>query len=133
MDTPLTTGVHHIGLTTAKLEETADFFVTILGWQEVKRSDDYPTIFVSDGLIMLTLWAAKSDTPAHFNRKVNIGLHHLALTVADEETLYKIYQKMNRENVIVEFSPEPLNGGPAKHMMCYEPNGIRIEFIWPGK
>ncbi len=29
----------------------------------------------------------------------------------------------------MEFAPEPLGGGPAKHMMCAIPGGIRVEFI----
>jgi lactoylglutathione lyase len=32
--------------------------------------------------------------------------------------------------VRVEFAPELLRGGPAKHCMLYEPSGIRVEFIW---
>ena len=34
--------------------------------------------------------------------------------------------------VQIEFAPELLGGGPRKHMMCSEPGGIRVEFIWPG-
>jgi hypothetical protein len=33
--------------------------------------------------------------------------------------------------VRIEFGPEPLRGGPMMHMMCYEPSGIRVEFIVP--
>jgi len=29
---PLTKGTHHIGLTVSKLEESAKFFIEILGW-----------------------------------------------------------------------------------------------------
>jgi hypothetical protein len=32
----------------------------------------------------------------------------------------------------IEFSPELVGKGPRMHMMCYEPGGLRIEFIWPG-
>ena len=33
----------------------------------------------------------------------------------------------------IEFSAEALRDGPAKHMICYEPNAIRAELIWPGE
>ena len=56
MTIPMTRGLHHIGLTVSKLEESAAFFVMILGWNEVKRDREYPAIFVSDGSIMVTLW-----------------------------------------------------------------------------
>lgn len=49
MNKPITKGVHHIGLTVSKLEESALFFTSLLGWKEVKREIDYPAIFVSDG------------------------------------------------------------------------------------
>lgn len=43
-------GLHHIGLTVSKLEESAEFFTKLLGWEEVKRRDDYPAIFVKDAV-----------------------------------------------------------------------------------
>ena len=131
MKNPVTQGVHHVGLTVSKLEDSASFFTTILGWKEVRRNDEYPAIFVSDGKIMLTLWAAKEDPPTPFDRKRNVGLHHLALVVQSEAALTDIYERLIRHGARIEFAPELLRQGPAKHMMCYEPSGIRLEFIWP--
>ncbi|MEJ2763539.1 VOC family protein [Photobacterium sp. MCCC 1A19761] len=132
MQSPVTQGVHHVGLTVSRLEESAQFFTSLLGWKEVKRREDYPAIFVSDGAIMLTLWAAKTDIPVHFDRKENVGLHHLALTVGSKDTLFAIYEKLAASGVDIEFAPELIREGPAMHMMCYEPSGIRVEFHWPG-
>jgi len=129
----LTNGPHHIGLTVSKLEQTAAFFTEILGWNEVKRNEEYPAIFVSDGHIMLTLWAVKEAPEVSFNRKSNVGLHHLALQVSSEAALAQIYQRLTDNQIEIEFSPEPLNNGPTKHMMCLEPSGIRVEFIWPSQ
>jgi len=132
MNTPVTKGAHHIGLTVSRLEESAEFFTSLLGWKEVRRKEDYPAIFVSDGQILLTLWAIKEEPVGEFNKNRNVGLHHIALTVADEASLNRLYEKLKENGVEIEFSPEPLGPGPAKHMMCYEPSGIRVEFIWPG-
>lgn len=132
MSLPMTQGVHHVGLTVAKLEESAQFFTALLGWKEVKRRDDYPAIFVSDGAIMLTLWAAQTKTPVSFDRKTNVGLHHLALTVDSKDTLFAIHEKLAGSGVEIEFAPELIREGPAMHMMCYEPSGSRVEFHWPG-
>lgn len=126
---PLTTGTHHVGLTVSKLEESAKFFVDILGWSEAHRDPDYPAIFVTDGTLMITLWAAKTDTPKLFDKNENIGLHHLALRVGSFEQLENVYSRLAENEISIEFSPELLRDGPAKHMMCYEPSGIRIEFI----
>lgn len=132
MNIPQTNGVHHIGLTVSRLEDTATFFTALLGWKEVRRREDYPAIFVSDGQIMLTLWATKEEPVGKFDKNRNIGLHHIALSVADEASLNQLYEHLKRNSIEFEFAPELLGDGPAKHMMCYEPGGIRVEFIWPG-
>lgn len=132
MNSPLTKGPHHIGLTVSNLEDSAKFFTTLLGWKEVRRKEDYQAIFVSDGQIMLTLWATKEEPVGEFNKNKNVGLHHIAFSVADEESLNRLYVRLKEHGVKIEFSPELLGPGPAKHMMCYEPSGIRVEFTWSG-
>lgn len=56
MTSAVTSGIHHLGLTVSDLEQSAAFFVDILGWTEVRRNEEYPAIFVSDGSVMVTLW-----------------------------------------------------------------------------
>jgi len=133
MNIPKTKGCHHIGLTVSKLEDSAAFFTELLGWKEVKRDSEYPAIFVSDGTIMVTLWKTRGGNktkPTEFNKNQNIGLHHVAFTVESEKTLNKIHEKLQANNIKIEFAPELLKEGPAIHMMCFEPSGIRVEFIW---
>jgi catechol 2,3-dioxygenase-like lactoylglutathione lyase family enzyme len=132
MNTPITKGSHHIGLTVSKLEESAAFFISQLGWKEVRRNEEYPAIYISDGCIMVTLWAIKEQPFNQFNKNRNIGLHHVAFQVENEADLYSVCMKLLNSGVQIEFEPELLGKGPAKHMMCYEPSGIRVEFIWPG-
>ena len=132
MATPVTQGAHHIGLTVSRLEESADFFTSLLGWKEVKRKTDYPAIFVSDGSVMVTLWAAKDQPSVGFDKNINVGLHHVAFRVENEYALNSLHERLANSGLKIEFAPELLGQGPAKHMMCYEPSGIRIEFIWPG-
>ena len=129
-----TQGINHLGLSVKNLEETTRFFVELLGWEESGRDLSYPRTAVTDGTIRLTLWQVDRDNPVvEFDRKRNIGLHHLALTVASEEDLSKL-DKAVREwpGVEIEFAPELVGDGPRKHMIFYEPGGIRIEFIWQG-
>jgi len=130
---PLTQGVHHVGCTVPNLEETNVFFVETLGFNQIGEVPDYPATFLSDGTIMITLWQA--DDPANatpFDRKNVIGLHHLALIVADQEALDAMHDRLqNAEGTIIEFAPEPLGDGPTRHLMCNIPGGIRVEFIAP--
>ncbi|BBJ00339.1 hypothetical protein FGKAn22_20310 [Ferrigenium kumadai] len=133
MNKPITNGAHHIGLAVSKLEESANFFTSLLGWKEVRRNEGYPAIYVSDGSIMVTLWAIKDEPSVQFNRHKNIGLHHVAFNVENEDDLIRIHKRLTDNGTSIEFAPERLGQGPAKHMMCHEPSGIRVEFIWPGK
>jgi len=133
MNEVMTAGAHHIGLTVSRLEETAKFFTGLLGWQEVRRDPNYPAIFVSDGTTMVTLWQATDPSHANaFDKNHNVGLHHVAFKVNSFETLRRVHDKIAAAGLKVEFAPELLRTGPAKHMICYEPSGIRVEFIWLG-
>jgi catechol 2,3-dioxygenase-like lactoylglutathione lyase family enzyme len=123
-------GIHHLGLAVSNLEGSCAFFCDLLGWSQVRKVDEYPAIFVSNGSIMFTLWQT-DVAPASFDRKRNVGLHHVALKMDSKEELMKLHQTLEKSDLVhVEFSPEPLRDGPAQHMMCIEPSGIRIEFIW---
>lgn len=94
MTEKLTRGVHHIGLTVPDLDQARAFFCGLLGFDEVGGVPDYPSIFVSDGRILLTLWRAADPLTARaFDRRANIGLHHLSLAVADDEALEAVWTK----------------------------------------
>lgn len=133
MSNAITRGVHHVGLTVSRLDDSVNFFTGYLSWQLVGGNPDYPAVFVSDGSVMLTLWQARNPESAiAFDKDNNIGLHHLALRVANAETLDAIYKRLQQaEDIVIEFAPEFLREGPTTHMMCYEPSGNRIEFIVP--
>lgn len=126
----VTYGMHHIGLTVSKLEETAEFFTKLLGWEEVKRRDDYPAIFVKDDSLMITLWKTQTEEPVKFDRKTNVGLHHLALRVNSQEVMYQLHDLLKENHIEIEFEPTLRGEGPSMHMMCYEPSGIRVEFYY---
>ena len=129
----VTDGAHHIGLTIPNLDQTRDFFINTLGYEQVGEVPDYPAAFLSDGTLMITLWQATDPGNAvTFDRKNNIGLHHLALKVSDLDALTALHDRIAAdEDCSVEFAPEPLGDMPVRHMMCNIPGGVRIEFIAP--
>lgn len=129
-----TKGINHLGLAVFDLDDSVRFFVDLLGWTEAGRDESYPRSAVSDGVVRLTLWQVdRSARVESFDRRRNIGLHHLALEIETEAELIALAKTLqDTDGVEVEFMPELVGGGPRRHMMCYEPGGIRIEFIWPG-
>lgn len=123
-----TRGAHHVGLTVPDIDAASAFFTDALGFRTVGGNPDYPATFVSDGDIMVTLWQAQSPEHATpFDRRTNIGLHHLALRTTDLDGLAADLHR--RDDVTVEFDPEALGSSGIRHMMCRIPGNIRVEFI----
>ena len=132
---PETQGINHLGLSVADLNQTLSFFVDCLGWEESGRDESYPRSAVSDGKLRLTLWQVDNNLSVNaFQMRQNVGLHHLAIQVVSEPQLNHLAEKIKLyPGVEIEFMPELLGTGPRKHMMFFEPGGIRLELIWPGE
>lgn len=131
MTEPLTCGVHHVGLTVPDLDQACAFFCDLLGFEWVGGVADYPARFVSDGTALITLWqAADPATARPFDRRANIGLHHLALVVADDAALETAWAKVSAyPGVIVDSPPGPTRpGSTTRHFLILMPGGIRLEF-----
>lgn len=134
MTEQLTHGVHHIGLTVPDLDQARAFFCGTLGFAEVGGVPAYPSIFVSDGAVLLTLWRAADPLTARaFDRRANIGLHHLSLSVADDAALETAWAKVTAHpGVIVDVPPCPIGpGATTRHFLVFIPGGIRLEFATP--
>ncbi len=130
----LTRGVHHVGLTVPNLDQARAFFCGTLAFDEVGGVPDYPAIFVSDGTILLTLWRAADPVTARaFDRRANIGLHHLSLLVADDAALAAAWDAVTAHpEVVVDAAPCAIrSGSTARHFLIFIPGGIRLEFATP--
>ncbi len=128
-------GVDHVGLAVSDLEASKTFFSNTLGFKVLGKDSSYPAYFLNNDSITITLWQTtngKQATP--FNRKTNVGLHHLAFQVESLEKLNALHKTLTQvEGIEIEFAPENLGKGPTKHMMIREPSGNRIEFIHRAK
>ncbi len=123
--------VDHVGLTVTDLQASETFFTDALGFTLIRHDNDYPSVFLTNGDVIVTLWRATDPNEAiPFDRKRNVGLHHLAFKVESFKALDALHERLkNISGVRIEFAPEPLSGGPTKHMMIREPSGNRLEFI----
>ena len=130
-----TNGMDHLGLSVFDLQETSSFLTSVLGWKELARDETYPRNSMTDGTVRLTLWQVdRSGEVVHFDRRANVGLHHLALKVLTEADLNELAKKVSQwPGVNIEFMPELVGNGPRKHMMFREPGGLRLELIWSGE
>ena len=131
MTEALTIGVHHVGLAVPDLEAAERFFVEGLGWAVVGGVPAYPATFVSDGVTMVTLWRVADPAAAvPFDRRGNVGLHHLALKVKDAAALALVHERVRAHpGTTIEFDPQPMRAGATvRHFICLMPGGVRIEF-----
>lgn len=132
MTTPTTHGIHHLGLSVADLAEARDFFTDALHFELLGEDADYPAAFVSDSVIVITLWAAEPGAMP-FDRHRQIGLHHAAFLVDTLEALQSLYERLAvwpGTKVECEISP-PSGGSKARHFLIRMPGGPRIEFYVP--
>lgn len=129
--TSLTQGAHHIGLTVPDIDAARRFFVEALGFERVAEQPDYPAAFVSDGTLMITLWRAEDPASATpFDRRKNLGLHHLSLRVGTDAALDALGESLAaRDDTHIEFAPEPLGQTGLRHLMCRIPGNLRLELI----
>ena len=81
---------------------------------------------------MVTLWRVESpDQAVAFDRRANVGLHHLALAVGDRSGLDALHERVaSWPGVVAEFAPQLSGTGPKIHFIVREPSGIRIEFAF---
>lgn len=134
MPEALTTGARHIGLAVPDLEAATRFFCDALGYRQVGEVPAYPACFVSDGTTLLTLWQVEDPATAiPFDRRRNVGLHHLALGVRDAAALGDVHRRIaDWPGVGIEFAPGPMRPRSAvHHLIATIPGGIRVEFATP--
>ncbi|ASM73473.1 MULTISPECIES: VOC family protein [Roseobacteraceae] len=129
---PKTTGLSHLGLAVRDLDTTTGFFVKCLGWLQIAQDLSYPSNTVSDGNLHLTLWQTQPAATS-FNRRTQIDLHQLALSVPDQDSLIETAKLVaGWPGVTVDIMPQAVGDGPAQHMMFAEPGGVAMELVWDG-
>ncbi len=126
-----TAGAHHVGLSVRDVRGASRFFCEALGFHVAGGRPDYPAVFVSDGVILITLWQVEDPAGARdVDRRTQLGLHHLALRVAAGSSLDALHASLAaRSDVQIEFPPEPLGTGGLRHMMLKGPSGLRLELV----
>lgn len=129
MITPLTQGLHHLGFTVSDLDAARDFFTEALQFDLLGEDSKYPAVFLSDDVIVITLWAADSNASA-FDMRHQVGLHHAAFHVESLAALQSLYARL-KDWPGVELECEVSPPGPesdARHFLLRMPGGPRIEF-----
>lgn len=141
MKRPGRAGIHHVGLSTYKIEETIAFYTEKMGWELVMNDlIDHPSgghfrhVFLDTGDGSYFAFMSPVDIPGipkvwatdiASALGVPSGFYHFALWVDDEEAL-RAKQKFLMDGG-VDVSPV-MNHDFAKSIYFYDPNGIKLEY-----
>lgn len=127
----MTSRLHHIALTAADLPKSAEFYDAVLGVLGYRRTHSYDTICVwGDGEPEVLLYPVEgSDTSPH--RKGRPGLQHLALAVADRDTVNRVHDAVAAGGWTVVFPPAdyPDYADGYYAVFVEDPDGSRWEFL----
>ena len=123
--TPLTSGLHHLSLRTTDLARVKRFYTETMGFQ-LLRAKDGALLFNANGTVLGLLGAASETSPEDRFDPFRVGLDHLALGVANADSLYELKQQLDaagvRNNGVQD---DALTG--ARYIAFYDRDGIAWE------
>ena len=136
-------GVHHIALVTTNLDDTREFYGTILGMQP---GDILPPNPLHGRHCLIPLDAAATsflhffeqpgaalhpyplDRGLVFPRELG-ALHHLSLALPDEAAGLALHAALAARGI--GLTPV-MDQGPVRNVLFLDNNGILLEAAWPG-
>ena len=143
MNSSLVIGYRHTGIIVKDMERSLFFYNNILELEVIQDYSDHSDFINTalglkkasirmvklkskDGNIIELLKYESHPTEKHIIPFYNVGICHIAFRVKD---IYKIYDKLKKENI--ETISEPMLGSEkiAKVFFCVDPNGVRIELV----
>ena len=121
----LTGGLHHLTIRTTDLGRAKRFYTDTLGFPLVRESDGV-VLLNAHGTLFGLLGAAPETSPEDRFDPFRVGLDHLALAVANAESLHELKQQLDaagvRNNGVED---DTLTG--ARYIAFYDPDGIAWE------
>jgi catechol 2,3-dioxygenase-like lactoylglutathione lyase family enzyme len=127
-------GIHHIGFTVADVERSAQWYVEVLGFEEVGQyrsaAAERHKIFLRHRRlgVRLGLVEHEASTGGAFD-ETQVGLDHLAFAVSSRADLDQWAERLARAGV--DFSPiaESLTISDAAVLVFRDPDNIQLELF----
>jgi len=118
----MVTGLNHANIYTAKLQETVDFFVGVIGLKLGPRPDfAFPGawLYAGDQAVLHLVERARAHAP-------NGAIDHISFTVPDLDAATR---RLEERGIPYRLSIIP--GGFGRQAFLTDPNGIKIELTEP--
>lgn len=135
--------IRHTGIVVTHLDESLRFYEDLLGFRIIKKMEEsgsyidnmsalqgirVTTIKMSspDGQMVELLKYHSHPREAMLRDSCEVGISHIALTV---ENLDKEYERLTKEGIRFNASPQRTPDGYAKVTFCRAPEGTLIELV----
>ncbi len=118
---PATTGMRHVALNVARMEETEFFYVELLGMQ-VEWRPDPDNVYLTSGNDNVALHRAEpGDGPQH--------LDHIGFIIPEIEQVDEWYEFLTANDVEI-FKPPRTHRDGARSFYCKDPDGNVVQIIF---
>jgi len=117
------TGLNHANISTAKLTETTDFFIRVLGLRVGPRPDlGFPGawLYLGDQPVIHLVERSAARTP-------DGALDHVSFTVPDLDA-----ELRRLDQIGVPYRASDIPSGFGRQAFVKDPNGVTIELTEPG-
>jgi catechol-2,3-dioxygenase len=95
METSLFTGIPGVFVPVKDLERSADWYKTVLGLEEFKRSDITVEFKVGEGCPVLVLFKAEHDVPVKFPKNGHIDGNFFIFKTPDADAAHQLLKENN--------------------------------------
>jgi catechol 2,3-dioxygenase-like lactoylglutathione lyase family enzyme len=120
-----TGGLHHLSIRTTDLRRANQFYTETMGFQPVRETDEF--VLLNANGTLLGVWGAAPETrPADRFDPFRVGLDHIALTVANADSLHELKQQLDAAGVRNNGVEDDTQTG-ARYIAFYDPDGIAWE------
>ena len=118
---PATTGLRHVALNVARLEETERFYTELLGMQ-VEWRPDPDNVYLTSGNDNLALHRAEpGDCRQH--------LDHIGFIIPEPDQVDQWYAFLSANDVEI-FKPPRTHRDGARSFYCRDPDGNVVQIIY---
>ncbi len=120
----MVTGLNHANLSTAKLQETIDFFVGVIGLKVGPRPDfSFPGawLYAGDQPVLHLVERAQARIP-------DGALDHISFTVTDLDAATRHFEQLG-----ISYRVSITPSGFGRQAFVTDPNGIKIELTEPAR
>jgi catechol 2,3-dioxygenase-like lactoylglutathione lyase family enzyme len=128
-------GIHHVDLAVADVEQSIAFYLDVLGPLGWKVTNRYPTYRGTEEVVYLgsdgpSFGLRPADGGSH--RYYDVGIEHLAFDVDRRDEVEDAYARCLSRGANIHFPPEDDRDEPGYYaFFVFDPDGIRIEvFCW---